>query len=53
MDGYILLYDITNPTKNFKQKIEYNMEKKVLNLDTGNSVLILIIIDIWYFKIKK
>ena len=53
MDGYILLYDITNPTKNFKQKIECNMEKKLSNLDPGNSVLILLIIDILYFKNKK
>jgi len=38
IDGYLLLYNIKDPTVNYKQKIESNTEKKATNLDPGNSI---------------
>ena len=37
-DGYILLYDIKDPTINYRQKIESNIPKGDSNFDSGNSV---------------
>lgn len=38
-DGYLLIYDIKDPNKNYKVNISQNTTKRDSNLDVGNSVI--------------